>query len=466
MHRTLHRLPSLDFLRGFEAAGRRLSFTLAAEELFLTQSALSRQVKALEDALGVPLFERRHRALALTAAGAAFHRSVSLQLREIALAAESVREGDARTGPHGVDDGIVRRAVADPAPRRVPRGAAGRRSLRVRERPHGRPLPRRRRSWPCATWPTPVRRPTRRACSASACCRWPVRPCRSAAAAPLKQPSDLARHVLIHLDDPSGFMPWLNWPAWLTSNGQPNLKPAGSLRFSLYDQVIQADAGRAGRRARAHSADLRTVARRQADRAISQALRFAAKLFRRRGAARGGPRPTSPPSGLAAARSRRADRKPTLRRMRAVGPARKSRPHGHRRRSRPRQARQRDEHAVESALRPRAVAMDHALCAACSRRARACSIWRAVTDATRCTSRRGAQQSSRSTATPTALATLARAPGIATRLADLEGEPWPFGERALRRDRGQPLPASPAAAEAACRAGRRRRAAVRDVRAG
>jgi len=51
---------------------------------------------------------------------------------------------------------------------------------------------------------------------------------------PLKQPADLARHVLIHLDDPSGFMPWLNWPAWLTSNGQPNLKPAGSLRFSLY----------------------------------------------------------------------------------------------------------------------------------------------------------------------------------------------------------------------------------------
>src|SRR4249919_3917447 len=91
MHKTLRRLPSLDFLRGFEAAGRRLSFTLAAEELFLTQSALSRQVKALEDALGVALFERRHRSLVLTAPGAAFHRSVSTQLREIALAAESLR---------------------------------------------------------------------------------------------------------------------------------------------------------------------------------------------------------------------------------------------------------------------------------------------------------------------------------------------------------------------------------------
>ena len=39
MHKALRTLPSLDFLRGFEAAGRRLSFTLAAEELFLTQSA-------------------------------------------------------------------------------------------------------------------------------------------------------------------------------------------------------------------------------------------------------------------------------------------------------------------------------------------------------------------------------------------------------------------------------------------
>ena len=94
MHKTLRRLPSLDFLRGFEAAGRRLSFTLAAEELFLTQSALSRQVKALEDALGVPLFERRHRALALTPAGAAFHRPVTIQLREIALR----RRVGARTG--------------------------------------------------------------------------------------------------------------------------------------------------------------------------------------------------------------------------------------------------------------------------------------------------------------------------------------------------------------------------------
>ena len=80
MHKALRRLPSLDFLKGFEAAGRLLSFTRAAEELFVTQSALSRQVQALEEALGVPLFVRRHRALALTPAGAAFHRDVAAAL--------------------------------------------------------------------------------------------------------------------------------------------------------------------------------------------------------------------------------------------------------------------------------------------------------------------------------------------------------------------------------------------------
>jgi len=62
-------LPSLDLLRGFEAAARNLSFTRAAEELFVTQSAVSRQVKTIEEHLGVALFARRHRALQLTEAG-------------------------------------------------------------------------------------------------------------------------------------------------------------------------------------------------------------------------------------------------------------------------------------------------------------------------------------------------------------------------------------------------------------
>jgi len=63
------RLPSLNALRAFEAAARHLSFTRAAEELNVTQAAVSHQVKALEDELGMPLFRRLNRALLLTDAG-------------------------------------------------------------------------------------------------------------------------------------------------------------------------------------------------------------------------------------------------------------------------------------------------------------------------------------------------------------------------------------------------------------
>lgn len=62
------RLP-LTALRSFEVAGRLLSFTRAAEELFVSQAAISRQIRDLEAELGHPLFERRHRAVVLTPEG-------------------------------------------------------------------------------------------------------------------------------------------------------------------------------------------------------------------------------------------------------------------------------------------------------------------------------------------------------------------------------------------------------------
>jgi len=62
------RLP-LTALRSFEVAGRLLSFTRAAEELFVSQAAISRQIRELEAELGHPLFERRHRAVVLTPDG-------------------------------------------------------------------------------------------------------------------------------------------------------------------------------------------------------------------------------------------------------------------------------------------------------------------------------------------------------------------------------------------------------------
>ena len=60
------RLPSLNGLRAFEAAARHLSFTLAASELNVTQTAISHQIRRLEEELGIRLFVRQNRALALT----------------------------------------------------------------------------------------------------------------------------------------------------------------------------------------------------------------------------------------------------------------------------------------------------------------------------------------------------------------------------------------------------------------
>ena len=71
------RLPPLNALRAFEAAARHLSFTRAAEELHVTQAAISHQVKALEEHLGRKLFRRLNRALLLTDDGQAYLPSVS-----------------------------------------------------------------------------------------------------------------------------------------------------------------------------------------------------------------------------------------------------------------------------------------------------------------------------------------------------------------------------------------------------
>lgn len=82
---------TLSALRGFEAAARRLSFTLAADELALTQSSVSRQVGALEHELGKALFVRKTRALELTAAGARLHAVVTQSLGAIDHCVEQLR---------------------------------------------------------------------------------------------------------------------------------------------------------------------------------------------------------------------------------------------------------------------------------------------------------------------------------------------------------------------------------------
>ncbi|MCW3174342.1 transcriptional regulator GcvA [Shewanella subflava] len=79
------RLPPLNAVKAFEAAARNLSFTRAAEELFVTQAAVSHQIKALEDFLGLKLFRRKNRSLLLTEEGQSYFldiKDIFIQLGE------------------------------------------------------------------------------------------------------------------------------------------------------------------------------------------------------------------------------------------------------------------------------------------------------------------------------------------------------------------------------------------------
>src|SRR5690349_1607897 len=232
------RLPALDLLVGFESAARHLSFTKAGEELFLTQSAVSRQIKELEDQLGVPLFERRHRALALTEAGQQFYASAAQVLSTMRSATERLREKAGRKRPLSVTTtssfaalwliprlagftrthpGIDVRITADSRVQDLERDGL---DVAIR---HG----------PAAlAGPNAVRLMGERV--------FPVCSPKLLKKLPLREPADLRKHCLLEYDDVEVRHPWLHWRTWLEVAGIPDLRPAGRLSFSGYEQIIPA----------------------------------------------------------------------------------------------------------------------------------------------------------------------------------------------------------------------------------
>ena len=237
--RNRNALPALDLLVGFEAAARHLSFTKAGEELFLTQSAVRRQIKELEEQLGVELFQRRHRALALTGAGKSFYASAAQVLTTMRAATEQLRTqagkkglsvtttnsfaalwliprlaGFTRTHP-GVDVRIMAetrvqdldRDGLDVAVRHGPASLAGSNAVRLMGE----------RVFPVCS-PKLLKDKSK----------------------PLREPQDLRYHCLLQYDDPEGRHPWLHWKTWLEVERIADLRPAGTLSFSGYEQIIPA----------------------------------------------------------------------------------------------------------------------------------------------------------------------------------------------------------------------------------
>ena len=235
-------LPPLDLLLGFESAARNLSFTKAAGELFLTQSAVSRQIQALEEFVGVPLFERRHKALALTESGVAYYRTVAPILEQLREATRRLRE--ARTGQVLT----VTTTVSFASMWLIPRLARFRRlhpaiDVRIKATWEVADLEREGIDLAirdCAMHNVPPGAMFLVGDHLAAMCSPGYAKEAKAAKKPLAVPEDLRHHVMLQLHDPTGRWPWLSWAAWLEAMGVEDLEPCGTQTFDAYDQVVQA----------------------------------------------------------------------------------------------------------------------------------------------------------------------------------------------------------------------------------
>jgi LysR family glycine cleavage system transcriptional activator len=243
MNKPSSRPLSLDFLRSFEAVARRLSFSAAAEDMHLTQPAISRQIKSLEEELGAPLVHRGTRKVELTQAGQSLLRSVEPMLARVDSTVRQIRLARGRaqvsvsTFPSfatlwlmprlpdferrhpgidirlsatdrmvDLDDPELDMLLRHCPPERAPAGA---------ERMFGEVL-------------TPVIG----ARLADAISRGD--------APPLARPADFVQHTLIEVEDTTPSAIALGWPAWLTVQGQAQLVPRRWFSVNFNHQQIQA----------------------------------------------------------------------------------------------------------------------------------------------------------------------------------------------------------------------------------
>src|SRR5690349_11795472 len=226
------RLPPLNALKAFEAAARHESFTRAAEELFVTQGAVSHQVKALESELGVKLFNRERQRLVLTEAGRDYLTVVRDALDRIAVGTERLLQRQSAgvltvsTSPDFAAKWLVHRlgrfAEAHPEI-----------DLRISATMHHVDFAREEVDLAVrhgdGNWPglEAVRLSTEQlfaVCSAKLL-SGPRR---------IREPADLLRHPLLHLDDRK------DWSRWLEAAGLADAKPVHGPVLNRVSMLIDA----------------------------------------------------------------------------------------------------------------------------------------------------------------------------------------------------------------------------------
>ncbi|MEY4754785.1 MAG: hypothetical protein RJA44_2460 [Pseudomonadota bacterium] len=243
MNRLYRRPLQLDVLRSFEAVARLLSFSAAAEELSLTQPAVSRQIKGLEDELGAPLFHRATRRVELTLAGQTLLRAVQPALARIDASVRQIRMSRSRalvsvtTFPSFASLWLVPR---------LPDFERGHPDADIRISATDRLVEpddieldvALRHCRPAHAPPGAVRlfgevlTPVIGIRLAEAIARGD--------APPLRRPADLAEHTLLEMNDGHSANAHLGWGPWLAESGLPELEPRRLISVNYTHQQVQA----------------------------------------------------------------------------------------------------------------------------------------------------------------------------------------------------------------------------------
>ena len=236
----LLKLPPLDFLRGFVAVGRRMSVTLAAEDLCLTQSAVSRQIHALEEVLRVKLLTRGYRAIGFTSEGETLFRVADVAMQQVQDVCGALTSSvDLRPVTITTSIGVAGLWLLP----RLGRFQARHPHVDVRVAATSKLLDLRTETVDLA-----IRYCTQDDAPPGA------RELFGEQLAPVAHPSLKLQHLAaadaiaanVLLDFEHASHPWLGWQDRLASLGLESVQPKAVLRFNQYDQVIHAAAAGQG----------------------------------------------------------------------------------------------------------------------------------------------------------------------------------------------------------------------------
>lgn len=230
------RLPPLNWLRAYEASARHLSFTNAAQELFVTQAAISKQVKLLEHHLGELLFERRPRSLILTKVGEAYLPKVQDAFQRLGAGTEEVfGKSRSETLTVRAQVGFAVNWIAS----RLPRFFAAHPDMQIRivssvwERDMDTEKFDLDISYGTGNWPGFL---ADRITWETIC---PL--CTPETAQRLKEPDDLANERLLHV---LGYQD--GWGAWLTAAGATKVDSGSGAHFDTTLMALEVAANNAG----------------------------------------------------------------------------------------------------------------------------------------------------------------------------------------------------------------------------